>query len=99
MSDSRLTIRGTNPSDDVALSWLAALDRRRRIRGRALIAERDGVAVAAIGLTSGAVAEDPHNSTPEVVKRLRELRYRFMHQGTDSGNVNALLTRLTPQPV
>jgi hypothetical protein len=97
MKDSHLTIRGTTARDDVALSWLAALDSRRRIQGRALIAERDGVAIAAIGLTSGAVAADPFNPTADAVSLLRERRYRMLRQGGDSGNVRSLLRRLAPQ--
>jgi hypothetical protein len=70
---------------------------RRRIQGRALIAERDGVAIAAIGLTSGAVAADPFNRTAEAVSVLRERRYRMLRQGGDTGNVHSLLRRLAPQ--
>jgi hypothetical protein len=97
MKDSHVTIRGTTARDDVTLSWLAALDSRRRIQGRALIAERGGVPIAAIGLTSGAVAADPFNRTADAVHMLRERRYRMLRQGGDTGYVGALLRRLTPQ--
>ena len=98
MKDSHLTIRGTTSRDDVTLSWLASLDSRRRIQGRALIAERDGVPIAAIGLTSGAVAADPFNPTADAVRLLRQRRYRMLRQGGDTGYVWSLLRRLAPQP-
>jgi hypothetical protein len=64
MLDHALTIRAATPGDADALRWLAALDSRPRISGYVLLAERDGVAVAAIALASGAVVADPFNSTP-----------------------------------
>ena len=97
MKDSRITIRGTTARDELTLSLLAALDSRRRIQGRALIAERDGVPIAAIGLTSGAVAADPFNRTTDAVHMLRERRYRMLRQGGDTGYVPALMRRLAPQ--
>ena len=57
--------------DKRALSRLAALDSRRRLRGPALIAEVDGVARAALDLSDGSVAADPFVPTAELVELLR----------------------------
>jgi hypothetical protein len=97
MSISQLTIRATTPIDDAKLSRLAVLDSGPRLRGQGLIAERDGEAVAAIALTSGSVVADPFNPTADIVRALRERRYRLLRQGGDTGQVSSLLRRLAPQ--
>jgi hypothetical protein len=99
MLDHALTIRAATPGDADALRWLAALDSRPRISGYVLLAERDGVAVAAIALASGAVVADPFNSTAAAVRFLRARRYRLLRQGGDVGAVRALVRRLAPQPL
>jgi hypothetical protein len=55
MLDHDLTIRPDTPGDADALARLAWLDARPSPAGRALLAERDGVAIAAVALTSGAI--------------------------------------------
>jgi hypothetical protein len=51
MLDHDLTIRAATPRDADALSRLAGLDARPRPAGRALLAERDGRAIAAVALS------------------------------------------------
>jgi hypothetical protein len=97
MSDHALTIRAATHADESALESLAALDSRLRPRGHVLIAEEEGVAIAAIALTSGAVVADPFNSTAHAVSLLRQRRYQLMRQRADVGPARSLLRRLAPQ--
>jgi len=71
MSDHALTIRAATPRDTDALLRLAWLDNRPRLAGRALLAERGGVAIAALALTSGSVLADPSYPTAAAVRALR----------------------------
>jgi hypothetical protein len=87
MSDHVLTIRAATPRDS-----------RPRMRGPALLAERDGVPIAAIALTSGTVVVDPFSPTEDAVALLRSRRYRLLRQGGDVAPVRSLLRRLAPQP-
>ena len=66
-----LTVRAATSRDVDALS---RLDGRSPITGRALIAERDGAALAAVALTSGSVAADPSHPTADAVRLLRRRR-------------------------
>jgi hypothetical protein len=60
-------IRLAYPDDLAVLGRLAALDSQRPLEGDVLIAEIDGVAVAALSVDSGRVVADPFVSTlPEV---------------------------------
>jgi hypothetical protein len=93
-----LTIRAATPQDAATLERLAELDSRRPSAGHTLLAERGGVAVASLALTSGAVAADPFVPTADAVARLHERRYRLMRQGGDQAPVASLLRRLAPQP-
>jgi hypothetical protein len=70
MSSPALTIRSATPEDERALANLA---RRARPRGPALIAEMDGIAVAALSLTTGAVMADPLVPTADLVSQMRAL--------------------------
>ena len=70
MSSPALTIRPATPEDERALANLA---RRSRPRGPALIAELDGIAVAALSLTTGAVMADPLVPTDHLVREMRAL--------------------------
>jgi hypothetical protein len=94
----RLTIRAATPLDVATMRRLARLDGRPRLRGDALLAERDGLAVAAVALTSGSVVADPLHATADAVRLLRARRYRLLRQGGDVGRVRSLLRRLAPQP-
>jgi hypothetical protein len=89
-----VTVRAASPADSRTLDLLAWLTRRSRPRaGRDLLAERDGVPLAAISLTSGTVLADPGNTTPEIVRALRLTRYRTMRQGGRTGAARSLLSR------
>lgn len=68
MPSPALTIRNATPEDERALANLA---RRARPRGPALIAEMDGIAVAALSLTTGAVMTDPLVPTADVVRQMQ----------------------------
>jgi hypothetical protein len=76
-----LSIRLSNASDAGALTRLAALDDGARLSGRALIAERDGIALAAVALTSGRVVAAPSPRAAAAVHLLRLRRYRLLRQG------------------
>ena len=100
MLDHPLTVRAATPRDDGALQRLARSERRPRIGGRALLAERDGVAIAALALTSGRVATDASSATAtaDVVRRLRYRRYQLLRQSGGAGPAWSLLRRLAPRP-
>jgi hypothetical protein len=93
-----LTVRAATPHDAPTVARLARLDGRTPPRGAALLAERDGVPVAAIALTSGSVLADPFHATADAVGLLRGRRYRLLRQGGDVGRLRSLLRRLAPQP-
>jgi hypothetical protein len=89
-----LTIRVATPHDENDLLRLAAPEGRSRPTGRTLLAERDGVAIAAVALTSGAVVSDPTGG--DAVRLLRRRRYQLLRQSGDVGPVASLLRRLVP---
>jgi hypothetical protein len=91
-----ITIRAATPSDTDSLARLAELDSRRPLGGRVLLAERDGVAVAGVALTSGAIVADPFEPATDAVRLLRYRRYQLLRQGGDSGPAWSLLRRLAP---
>jgi hypothetical protein len=93
MPESSLYVRGAQSHNSLALDWLARLDGRPRPVGPVLLAERDGVPVAAIALTSGAVVADPCTPSQHAVGFLRFLRYRIMRQGGQSDAARSLLRR------
>ena len=66
-----MVLRADRPTDEATLRRLAALDSSRPLRGRALVAEVDGNAVAAIGLDDQRVVADPFVKTAEVVELLK----------------------------
>jgi hypothetical protein len=92
-----LTIRVATPRDHHDLLRLTAPEGRSRPTGRTLLAERDGVPVAAVALTSGAVLADPSDPAATTgVRLLRRRRYQLLRQGGDVGPVASLLRRLVP---
>jgi hypothetical protein len=92
-----LTIRVAQPSDEHALLRLAELEGRSRPTGRTLLAERDGVAIAAVALSSGAIVTDPSDPAGATgVRLLRRRRYQLLRQSGDVGPVALLLRRLVP---
>ena len=76
-----LSIRLSTASDAGALTRLAALDNAAGLSGRALIAERDGVAIGAVALTSGRVVTAPSPRAAAAVHLLRLRRHRLLRQG------------------
>jgi hypothetical protein len=89
-----LTVRTTTQSD---LRGLAHRSGREVPRGRALVAERNGLAIAAISLTSGAVLRDAGAFTADAEHVLRFLRYRLLRQAGQRGALQARLRRQAPQ--
>jgi hypothetical protein len=65
------TIRQANEADAPTLRHLAELDGQKRLAGAALIAENDGVVVAAISLSDERVIADPFERTTVVTQLLR----------------------------
>jgi hypothetical protein len=94
MLDHALTIRAATPRDAHTVGRLAALTGHPVPRGRTLLAERDGVAVAALPLTSGLMLADPVIPMADATCLLRHRRYRLLRQGGDVGMANTLLRRL-----
>lgn len=82
-----LSIRLSTPSDARALDRLAG---GAPPRGRALLAERDGVTVAAVALTSGRVLADPAWRTGDAIHLLRLRRYRLLRQGGRVARLSSL---------
>jgi hypothetical protein len=68
---NEMVLRADRPTDEAALRRLAALDSARPLRGRALVAEVEGRAIAALALSDGRVVADPFEHTAEVVELLR----------------------------
>jgi len=64
-------IRLAYPDDRITLNRLAELDSQRPLDGDALIADVDGVAVAALSLHTGRAVADPFAHTQAVVDLLR----------------------------
>jgi hypothetical protein len=66
-------IRVAGDDDAPALRRLAELDSRPALAGRVLIAEADGVAVAALSIDEGRTVADPfhHTGLPLTLLRLR----------------------------
>jgi hypothetical protein len=91
-----LTVRTTTQSDLRGLAHRSGLEAPR---GRALVAERNGLPIAAISLTSGAVLTDAGAFTTDAVHVLRFLRYRLLRQGGQRGALQSLLRRPAPQLV
>ena len=79
---NELVLRADRPTDEQALRRLAALDSVRPIKGRALLAEVDGRAIAAIGIDDGKVVADPFEHTAEVVELLK-VRAERMDEKTE----------------
>ena len=98
MRDQSLTIRVAAPDDAGTLRRLAELDSAPRLRRRALLAEADGVPIAAISLDTGAVTADPFRRTENAVRMLRLRRYQLLRQGGDVAPAKQLLRRLAPRP-
>ena len=94
MLDHALIIRAATPRDADTVRRLAALTGQPPPRGRTLLAERDGMAIAALPLTSGLVLADPSIPMVDAARLLRHRRYRLLRQGGEVGEANTLLHRL-----
>jgi hypothetical protein len=90
MSRPILSIRMTTATDAGALERLAD---GARPSGRALIAERDGVPVAAVALTSGRVVADRARPVAGAIAQLRLRRYQLMSQGARVAHPSSLRRR------
>jgi hypothetical protein len=66
-----VVIRPAYPDDGPALARLAALDSRRALTGRVLVAERDGRLLAALATEDGRAIADPFAPTAGLVALLR----------------------------
>ena len=65
------TLRPSSPDDGPVLARLAELDGRRPLRGPTMLAEKDGVAVAALALDDGRAVADPFRPTALALILLR----------------------------
>jgi hypothetical protein len=70
-AQAELTIRRSGPADAPRLAALATLDSSRPLDGDALVAETDGVPIAALELRSGRAVADPFLPTAQAVGVLR----------------------------
>ncbi len=98
MNHPHLTIRAAGPADAGALRRLAELDSAPDLRGRVLLAEQDGEAVAAVSLETGTANADPFRPSAEAVRMLMQRRYQLMRQGADVAPAPSLLRRLAAGP-
>jgi hypothetical protein len=71
-SSPSIVLRRAVADDAAALDRLAQLDSKRLPAGAHLIAESDGVLVAALAQPSGVVVADPFEPTADAVELLRE---------------------------
>ena len=76
--DSKLTIRHAEPGDDAAIAILSERDSAAPPRGPRLIAEIDGVAMAAMSLAEGTCVADPFRPTADIVEVLRTRRAQLV---------------------
>jgi hypothetical protein len=94
MFDPVISVRRVGPADSATLEVLARrAGRVRPLSGTSLLAEIDGVPLAAIGMTSGTVLADPGNTSLDVIRALRLTRYRIMRQGGQTYSARSLLSR------
>src|SRR5262245_9037277 len=91
-----LRIRLSRPSDTVALARLARINNTQAPAGRALIAERHGVAVAALAVTSGAVVTDPARRGDETSPLMRLRRYRLVRGGGEARRLSSRTGHAVP---
>ena len=70
--DTAIVLRRAVPADTAALDRLANLDSRRLPAGPHLVAERDGVLIAALALPSGTAFSDPFTPTADALQLLRQ---------------------------
>jgi len=71
-SSSSISLRRAVSTDDAALNRLAQLDSKRLPTGSHLVAERDGVLIAALAQPSGTTIADPFVPSADAVALLRQ---------------------------
>ena len=71
-SSSSISLRRAVSSDAAALERLAQLDSKRLPAGTHLVAERDGVMIAALAQPSGVTFADPFTPSADAVALLRQ---------------------------
>jgi hypothetical protein len=99
MNDQLPTIRSATPRDAGTVRRLAELDSAPALEGTVLLAELNGMPVAAVSLKNGAVTADPFRPTEDVVGMLKRRRYQILRQGRDVGPARAVIRRLAaPNP-
>ncbi|HEV2774467.1 MAG TPA: hypothetical protein VGV90_02650 [Solirubrobacteraceae bacterium] len=98
-STGAIVIRRATDADICALADLATLDSREPLTGPALIAEVDGVVLAALDLEDASVAADPFAPTAELVELLR-LHARATRGGRDGrGSLRGWVASFMPVSV
>lgn len=70
MSNNTITLRSVGPNEAIAVRRLAQLDSTTPLSGHSLIAEVDGVAVAAYSLEERRAIADPFRQTAAAVELL-----------------------------
>jgi hypothetical protein len=88
-------IRYAYPDDLDVLARLARLDSQPPLDADALIAESDGVAVAALSLSTGRTVADPFQRTAEVCALLRVRAASIARRGEQERRLQRLF-RLVP---
>jgi hypothetical protein len=88
-----LIIRAVNPSDSRSLARLTPIGTRHYTHRRGLVAEVDGMPVAAISLSSGAVVADLDRADLRLVRSLKYRRYQILRQSGGAGDVRTELRR------
>jgi hypothetical protein len=86
-TDPTVVIRAARGPDGDALEDLARLDSQRPLSGDVLLAEQDGVIVAA--LAGDRVVADPFRATADLVGLLRLHAARTAHAGGNRSRVRA----------
>jgi hypothetical protein len=99
MNTDSLTIRMAAPEDAPTLRRLAEVDSAARLSGQVMLAELDGVCLAAISLETGSVNANPFRRTAAIVSHLRMRRYQIMRQGGDVAPARSVLHRLVLMPM
>ena len=86
-----ITIRRATPCDRPAVVRVAQRDSARVPAGELLVAELDGVVIAALALAGGAVVADPFRPAAEAVALLRVRARALGGTPADSGPHRGLL--------
>jgi hypothetical protein len=84
MRERPVTIRRAAPTDALLLRRLAQLDTDAPLPGPVLLAESDGMPIAAISLNTGLVAADPFEHTAAAVQLLRLLQNELLRRSANA---------------